>query len=98
MLVNNLHWFHLLSYEILADKILSLDIEDTVDKFDLRHHVITSLECLGGGWNEDENERTVQFRDLQTSLKFSRHTTVFISAVGATLKSSFSQNNKNEGQ
>ncbi|OQE22656.1 hypothetical protein PENFLA_c012G00465 [Penicillium flavigenum] len=58
-------------------------IEDTVDKFDLRQHVITSVECLGGAWNEDEKEWTVKFRDAQTGLEFERHTTVFVSAVGA---------------
>ena len=62
---------------------MRLDIEDTVDKFDLRQHVITSVECLGGTWNEDEAEWTVQFRDLQTGLEFKRHATVFVSAVGA---------------
>ncbi|KAJ5110125.1 hypothetical protein N7532_002770 [Penicillium argentinense] len=58
-------------------------IEDTVDKFGLRQHVITSVECLGGAWNEDEKEWTVRFRDLQTGLELTRHATVFISAVGA---------------
>lgn len=64
-------------------KTSHLDIEDTVDKFDLRQHVITSVECLGGAWNGDDGEWTVQFRDLQTGLEFKRHATVFVSAVGA---------------
>lgn len=68
---------------MLADNILHLDIEDTVDKFDLRQHVITSVECLGGAWNEDEKEWTVKFRDVETGLEFERHATVFVSAVGA---------------
>ncbi|KAJ5199110.1 hypothetical protein N7491_000327 [Penicillium cf. griseofulvum] len=58
-------------------------IEDTVDKFDLRQHVITSVECLGGAWNEDEKQWTVKFRDVETGLQFARHATVFVSAVGA---------------
>ncbi|KAJ6071135.1 hypothetical protein N7499_009149 [Penicillium canescens] len=58
-------------------------IEDTVDKFDLRQHVITSVECLGASWVDDKSEWAVRFRDLQTGLEFERRATIFVSAVGA---------------
>ncbi|GIJ86518.1 hypothetical protein Asppvi_005407 [Aspergillus pseudoviridinutans] len=58
-------------------------IEDTVEKFSLREHIITSVECLGAIWDDDQEEWTVRFRDGQTGVNFERRATVFISAVGA---------------
>ncbi|KAE8420972.1 monooxygenase [Aspergillus pseudocaelatus] len=58
-------------------------IEDTVDKFDLRKHVITSVECSGAVWDECREEWTVSLRDHKTGLNFVRYATIFVSAVGA---------------
>ncbi|OJZ79600.1 hypothetical protein ASPFODRAFT_66055 [Aspergillus luchuensis CBS 106.47] len=58
-------------------------IEDTVDKFDIRQHVITSVECLGAAWDDNGNEWTVRFHDLRTGLEFERRATILVSAVGA---------------
>lgn len=60
-----------------------LDIEDTVDKFDLRKHVITSVECTGATWDEDRGEWAVGLHDHKTGLDFVRNATIFVSAVGA---------------
>lgn len=74
---------YLVSHEGPTLQKSCLDIEDTVDKFNLREHIITSVECLGGTWNDEQGEWTVQFRDLQTGLVFDRRATIFVSAVGA---------------
>ncbi|EAW17031.1 flavin-containing monooxygenase [Aspergillus fischeri NRRL 181] len=58
-------------------------IEDTVDKFDLRKHVIPSVECTGAVWDEKSEKWTVYFRDVKTDLKFVRYASIFVSAVGA---------------
>ncbi|KAL3483349.1 hypothetical protein BJX62DRAFT_231027 [Aspergillus germanicus] len=58
-------------------------IEDTVDKFDLRRHVITSVECTGAEWLADDNKWAVSFRDLHTGIDFVRYASIFVSAVGA---------------
>ena len=60
-----------------------LDIEDTVDKFDLRKHIITSVECTGASWDEGRGEWAVGLRDHRTGLDFVRYATIFVSAVGA---------------
>lgn len=59
------------------------DMEDTVDKFDIRQHVQTSIECTGAEWQSHLDKWKVNFKDMQTGLQFSRHTSVFVSAVGA---------------
>ncbi|KAL2847795.1 hypothetical protein BJY01DRAFT_262907 [Aspergillus pseudoustus] len=58
-------------------------IEDTVDKFDLRRHVITSVECTGAEWLAADDKWAVSFRDLQTGMEFVRYASIFVSAVGA---------------
>ncbi|KAL2832602.1 monooxygenase [Aspergillus cavernicola] len=58
-------------------------IEDTVDKFDLRKHVIPSVECTGAAWDEKSEKWTVHFRDVKTGLEFVRYASIFVSAVGA---------------
>ena len=58
-------------------------MEDTVDKFDLRQHVHSSVECLGANWNPQTEKYDVQLKDLQTGIKYSRAASVFVSAVGA---------------
>lgn len=58
-------------------------MEDTVDKFDLRKHVQTSVECLGAKWHTDKAKWEVQLRDLKTGIEYSRFSFVFVSAVGA---------------
>lgn len=60
-----------------------LDIEDTVDKFDLRKHVVASVECTGASWDEKAGTWAVHFRDVKTGLDFVRYAIIFVSAVGA---------------
>ncbi|KAF4549238.1 Pyridine nucleotide-disulfide oxidoreductase-like protein 9 [Elsinoe fawcettii] len=63
------------------DEILQY-IEDTVDKFQLRSHIHTSVECLGAQWDARSAEWHVQFKDYSTGIEFQRRATIFISAVG----------------
>lgn len=58
-------------------------MEDTVDKFDLRRHVQTSVECIGANWQPDFKKWRVTFKDLSTGLTYHRYASVFVSAVGA---------------
>ncbi|KAF2481593.1 monooxygenase [Neohortaea acidophila] len=58
-------------------------MEDTVDKFDLRKHVHSSVECIGAEWQDKLRKWRVQFKDLQTGIEYSRYASVFVSAVGA---------------
>jgi cation diffusion facilitator CzcD-associated flavoprotein CzcO len=58
-------------------------MEDTVDKFDIRKHVQSSVECVGAEWQSNLNKWKVLFKDLHTGLQYSRYASVFVSAVGA---------------
>ncbi|KAJ4413397.1 hypothetical protein N0V82_008566 [Gnomoniopsis sp. IMI 355080] len=58
-------------------------MEDTVDKFDIRKHVKSSVECTGAVWRNDIQKWEVNFRDLQTKVEFSHFASIFVSAVGA---------------
>ena len=58
-------------------------MEDTVDKFDLRKHVQTSVECVGAKWHNDKGKWEIQLKDLKTGIEYSRFSLVFVSAVGA---------------
>ncbi|KIX05945.1 uncharacterized protein Z518_03919 [Rhinocladiella mackenziei CBS 650.93] len=58
-------------------------MEDTVDKFDLRKHIHTEVECIGATWNSQKSKWDVHLKDLKTGIGFSRTASVFVSAVGA---------------
>ncbi|CAM1510976.1 Fc.00g084890.m01.CDS01 [Cosmosporella sp. VM-42] len=58
-------------------------MEDTVDKFDLRRHVHSSVECVGAKWLNDEAKWEVHLKDLATGIEYLRKASVFVSAVGA---------------
>ncbi|KAK3942519.1 putative monooxygenase [Diplogelasinospora grovesii] len=58
-------------------------MEDTVDKFDIRKHVHTSIECTGAKWHKDISKWEVFLKDLKSELEYSRFASVFVSAVGA---------------
>ncbi len=58
-------------------------MDDTVDKFDLRRHVHTSVECLGAKWHTDKSKWEVHLKDIDTGMEFVRFASVFVSAVGA---------------
>ncbi|RFU29232.1 hypothetical protein B7463_g7083, partial [Scytalidium lignicola] len=58
-------------------------MEDTVDKYDLRKHVHTSIECVGAQWHSDRTKWEVHLKDLKTGIEYSRFASVFVSAVGA---------------
>ena len=69
-------------------------MEDTVDKFDLRQHVHSEVECVGAKWNSTREKWDVQLKDLKTGIEFERAASVFVSAVGAI---SFPRNVKFQG-
>lgn len=75
-------WVCLRTSFIYVPLISVPDIEDTVDRFDLRKHFITSVECTGAAWDEGHDEWAVSLRDVKTGLDFVRHSTIFVSAVG----------------
>lgn len=58
-------------------------MEDTVDKFDIRKHVHSSIECTGAQWHSDTKKWEVELKDLKSGLSFTRTVSVFVSAVGA---------------
>jgi cation diffusion facilitator CzcD-associated flavoprotein CzcO len=58
-------------------------MEDTVDKFGIRPHVHSSVECTGAAWHNDKEKWEVRFKDLRTGVEFTRFASVFVSAVGA---------------
>ncbi|OIW32331.1 monooxygenase [Coniochaeta ligniaria NRRL 30616] len=58
-------------------------MEDTVDKFDIRKHVHTSIECTGAKWHGDMRKWEVSLKDLQSGIEYTRFASIFVSAVGA---------------
>ncbi|KAI1102681.1 hypothetical protein F4804DRAFT_312216 [Jackrogersella minutella] len=58
-------------------------MNDTVDKFDLRKHVQTSVECVGAQWHKDLSKWEVNLKDVKTGIEYSRFATILVSAVGA---------------
>ncbi|KIX00381.1 uncharacterized protein Z518_10520 [Rhinocladiella mackenziei CBS 650.93] len=66
---------------LLADS--QTDLNDTVDKFELRPLIHLGVECLGAKWQEDRNEWEVFLKDHKINISYSRFATIFISAVGA---------------
>lgn len=58
-------------------------MEDTVDKFDIRKHVQTSVECIGAEWQSDLSKWKVHLKDILTGIEYYRYASVFVSAVGA---------------
>lgn len=53
-----------------------------MDKFKLRPHMHFGVSCLGAKWIQETSKWKVYLHDLQTGLKYSRETTIFVSAVG----------------
>jgi cation diffusion facilitator CzcD-associated flavoprotein CzcO len=58
-------------------------MEDTVDKFDIRKHVHSSVECTGAKWHSDMAKWEVHLKDNETGIEYSRFASIFVSAVGA---------------
>lgn len=67
----------------MAKYISTIDMEDTVDKFDIRKHIHGSVECTGAVWNNESSEWNVNLKDLQTGIEYTRTASIFVSAVGA---------------
>lgn len=59
------------------------DMDDTVNKFDLRRHIHTSVECTGAKWHTDLGKWEVRLKDNKTDLEYVRFASVFVSAIGA---------------
>lgn len=57
-------------------------MDSTVDKFGLRPHINTGVECLGAEWVADQALWNVKLLDLQTNIEFIRQAKIFVSAVG----------------
>ncbi|KAK7743956.1 hypothetical protein SLS62_010418 [Diatrype stigma] len=70
------------------------NIEDTVDKFDIRKHIHGSVECTGATWLNDKKKWEVHLKDHKTKIEYTRLASVFVSAVGAI---SFPRNAKFPG-
>lgn len=64
-------------------KLMRIDMEDTVDRFDLRRHIHPSVECTGAKWDESKKKWAVQLKDIKTGISYQRWSSVFVSAVGA---------------
>ncbi|KAI1359131.1 monooxygenase [Xylaria arbuscula] len=58
-------------------------MNDTVDKFGLRKHMHTSVECTGAVWNNTKEKWEVNLKDLKTGIEYTRAASIFVSAVGA---------------
>ncbi|KIV99420.1 uncharacterized protein PV09_08958 [Verruconis gallopava] len=58
-------------------------MESTVDKFGLRPHVHTSVECTGAIWRVEKSKWEINLKDLKTGHEYTRFACVFVSAVGA---------------
>lgn len=58
-------------------------MEDTVDKFDLRKHIHTSVECTGASWHDELQKWEVNLKDNATGIEYTRFASVFVSAIGA---------------
>lgn len=63
----------------------TIDMESTVDKFDLRKHMHFGIECISASWNK-QGYWDVRLRDTKTGIEYLRTATVFISAVGGISK------------
>ena len=63
----------------------NLDMEATVDKFNLRKHMQFAVECLSASWN-DQGFWEVRLRDTKAQYEYTKTATVFISAVGGISK------------
>ncbi|KAF7554734.1 hypothetical protein G7Z17_g2713 [Cylindrodendrum hubeiense] len=59
------------------------DMNDTIDKFDLREHMNFEVECVGATWDMTKEQWEVHLRDIRTGREFDISGTVLISAVGA---------------
>ena len=53
-----------------------------MDKFDIRKHIHTSVECAGATWNNVTSQWDVSLKDLQTEIQYTRSAMIFVSAVG----------------
>lgn len=58
-------------------------MNDTVDKFDLRKHIHTSVECVGAVWNNEIQKWEVNLKDHKTGIEYKRTASILVSAVGA---------------
>jgi cation diffusion facilitator CzcD-associated flavoprotein CzcO len=57
-------------------------INTTVDKFELRSHIHTSVEAVRAHWLEKTNMWCVTLKDSRTGVEFVRYATVLILAAG----------------
>jgi hypothetical protein len=62
-------------------------LNDTVDEFDLRQHIHTSVEVIKAHWIDEKNTWCVRLKDLQSKVEFNRYCTILISAAGFKLTS-----------
>lgn len=59
------------------------DMEATVDKFNLRPHMVFNISCSGARWIEHESVWEVNLFDERAKRHFTKKASIFISAIGS---------------
>jgi cation diffusion facilitator CzcD-associated flavoprotein CzcO len=58
-------------------------MESTVEKFDLRSHMVFSTSCEGAKWLAKENKWEVTFLDTISKRHYTKKASILISAIGS---------------
>jgi cation diffusion facilitator CzcD-associated flavoprotein CzcO len=58
-------------------------MESTVDKFNLREHMIFNTSCEGATWLASEKKWEVQLVDQTTKERFTQKASIVVSAIGS---------------
>jgi cation diffusion facilitator CzcD-associated flavoprotein CzcO len=58
-------------------------MESTVDKFDLRRHMVFNTSCEGATWLPAEMKWEVRFFDEKMKQRFTKKASILISAIGS---------------
>ena len=58
-------------------------MESTVDKFNLRSHMIFNTSCEGAKWIAKENKWEVTFFDMVSKRRYTEKASIVISAIGS---------------
>ncbi len=76
--------YELFEYFLLRVYLLTfpIDLNEVIDRYDLRPHMMFSTSCLGANWDEASSTWEVFFRNNKTGHQYSRRTSMFVSATG----------------
>jgi cation diffusion facilitator CzcD-associated flavoprotein CzcO len=58
-------------------------MDSTVDKFDLRPHMIFNVSCEAAKWIAEENKWEVTFFDMISKQSYTKKASIFVSAIGS---------------